>query len=427
MATITQIYARQILDSRGNPTVEADVLLEDGSLGRAAVPSGASTGSFEAHELRDGGEAYMGRGVQTAIANVNGEIREALVGIQASEQATIDQTLRDLDGTDNKERLGANAMLAVSLAAAKAEARSRGLFLYDYFGQLSTLERSPLMPVPMCNLINGGRHAVQSTDIQEFMVLPVGARSFTEAVRMTVEVFHTLKDILMEVGYGTTVGDEGGFAPRVAQGNREALDLLMKSIESAGYVPGEDIALGIDVAASELLQEDDTYLLASEERSLNAHELIEMYASLAHDFPLVSVEDGLAEGDWPNWVNLNKALGSRLQLVGDDLLVTNVSFLRRAVEEQAANAILIKPNQIGTLSETIIAVDIAHEAGWNAIISHRSGETEDTTIAHLAVGLGTGQIKAGSMSRTDRVAKYNELLRIEEALGDDAIYARWGQ
>jgi len=425
MAIITHVRARQILDSRGNPTVETDVLLEDGSMGRAAVPSGASTGSFEAHELRDGGEAYGGKSVLQAVANVNAEIAEAVVGLDAAVQRTVDGTMRELDGTENKGRLGANAILAVSLAAAKAEALSRGLFFFEYVMDLSRLERSPLLPIPMCNLINGGKHAANSTDVQEFMILPIGAPSMSDAVRMAAEVFHELKRVLMTEGYNTTVGDEGGYAPMVQRGNREALELLTRAVEGAGYTPGTDISFAIDAAASEFLTEDDSYHLTSEDRSLDTNELIDMYASLVGEFPLISIEDGLAEGDWAGWKAFTERLGDKIQLVGDDLLVTNVSFLKRGIEEAAANAILIKPNQIGTLTETVEAVDTAHEAGWKAVVSHRSGETEDTTIAHLAVGLSTGQIKTGSMSRTDRVAKYNELLRIEEALDGAALFAQW--
>jgi enolase len=426
MANISQIVARQILDSRGNPTVEADVLLEDGSMGRAAVPSGASTGSHEAHELRDGDAAYGGKGVLQAVNNVNTEIAVAVIGMDAGVQTDIDQKMIELDATENKERLGANAILAVSLAAAKAEAISRGQFLHEYVAGLSRIERTPLLPLPMCNLINGGQHAAGSTDIQEFMILPIGAPTFTDAVRMSAEVFHALKKVLKDQGYGTTVGDEGGFAPAVKHGNKEALELLVRAVEGAGYKVGTDIAFGIDAASTEFQDKDGRYTLASEDRSLETEQLIDFYATLAQEFPLISIEDGLAEDDWIGWQSLTSRLGEHMQLVGDDLLVTNVSFLKRGIEERAANAILIKVNQIGTLTETIDAVDTAHEAGWNAVISHRSGETEDTTIAHLAVALATGQIKTGSMSRTDRVAKYNELLRIEESLGEHAIMATWG-
>lgn len=425
MSSITHITARQILDSRGNPTVEADVYLEDGTMGRAAVPSGASTGSHEAHELRDGDEAYGGKGVLQAVDNVMGDIAEAVVGQDSANQAEIDNIMIEVDGTPNKERLGANAILAVSLAVAKAEALSRDVPLYEYVAELSRDQRTPLLPVPMCNLINGGQHAANSTDIQEFMVLPVGAPTFFEAVRMSAEVFHALKGVLKEEGYGTTVGDEGGFAPTVKNGNREALELLSRAVEKAGYKIGDDVAFGIDAAASEFYTPEETYNLASEGRVINREELIDLYQSLVDEYPLISIEDGLAEDDWEGWAALTARLGDTTQLVGDDLLVTNVSFLQRAIEEKAANAILIKVNQIGTLTETVDAVDTAHEAGWNAVISHRSGETEDTTIAHLAVGLATGQIKTGSMSRTDRVAKYNELLRIEERLGENAEFASW--
>lgn len=426
MSTIASIVARQILDSRGNPTVEADVFLEDGSMGRAAVPSGASTGTHEAHELRDGEDAYNGKGVRKAVGYVKGEIAEAVVGLDAGEQAQIDRTMIELDGTENKSRLGANAILAVSLAAAKAEALSRGQFLYEYVSGLSRIERTPLLPIPLCNLINGGQHAANSTDIQEFMILPVGANTFTDAVRMSAEVFHALKGVLKEEKYGTTVGDEGGFAPRVRNGNREALELLVRAVEQAGYRVGDDVAFAIDAAASEFQNDEGRYELATEERTLDSEDLIDFYGTLVQEFPLVSIEDGLAESDWEGWKSMTGRMGEVVQLVGDDLLVTNVSFLKRAIEERAANAILIKVNQIGTLTETVDAVDTAHEAGFAAVMSHRSGETEDTTIAHLAVGLATGQIKTGSMSRTDRVAKYNELLRIEESLGAGAEFARWG-
>ncbi len=401
------------------------MFLEDGSMGRAAVPSGASTGTHEAHELRDGDDAYGGKGVLRAVDHVRGEIADALAGMDAGAQGELDRVMIELDGTENKSRLGANAILAVSLAAAKAEALSRGQFLYEYVAGLSRIERTPLLPIPMCNLINGGRHADNSTDIQEFMILPVGAETFSDAVRMSTEVFHALKQVLKGEKYGTTVGDEGGFAPRVRSGNREALELLVRAVEAAGYLPGEDIAFGIDAAASEFENKEHRYELASEDRTLDTDELIDLYGTLVHEFPLISIEDGLSESDWEGWKNMTGRMGEVVQLVGDDLLVTNVSFLKRAIEEKAANAILIKVNQIGTLTETVDAIDTAHEAGWNAIVSHRSGETEDTTIAHLAVGLATGQIKTGSMSRTDRVAKYNELLRIEESLGSSASFARW--
>ena len=425
MAKIALITARQILDSRGNPTVEADVFLEDGTMGRASVPSGASTGSHEAHELRDHADAYHGQGVLHAVQNVNGEIAEALIHSDASQQTDIDRKLVELDGTNTKERLGANAILAVSLAVAKAEAVSRGLYFFDYVRSLSRIERVPLLPLPLCNLINGGRHAAHSTDIQEFMILPIGAPTFSEALRMSSEIFHTLREVLTENGYNTTVGDEGGFAPTVKHGNKEALELLMRAVEMAGYIPGKEVAFGIDAAANEFKTEDGQYHLVSEDRILDTHELLDYYASLISEFPLVSIEDGLSEDDWDGWKVLNERFGAEIQIVGDDFLVTNVSFLKRAIKENAANTILIKANQIGTLTETIDAVDTAHEAGWHTILSHRSGETEDTTIAHLAVGLTAGQIKTGSLSRGERTAKYNELLRIEEDLGNDAVFEKW--
>lgn len=421
---ITAIHARQILDSRGNPTVEADITLADGSFGRAAVPSGASTGSHEAHELRDNDSArFGGKGVSKAVAAVNGEIAQALIGADAFDQKGLDRKMIALDGTANKERLGANAILSVSLAAAHAAAASKKLALYEYVRTLSAAPRDPLLPLPLCNVINGGAHTNwQSTDIQEFMLAPVGAPTFSEAVRMTTEIFHALAKSLKAHGYGTTVGDEGGYAPAVKEGNREALQILVEAVSAAGYKLGTDVVFALDAAASEFYK-DGSYVLATEKRTLSSAEMIAMYQDLVKTMPIASIEDGLAEGDWDGWKAQTAAMGSTTQLVGDDLLVTNVSFLKRGIEEQAANAILIKVNQIGTLSETIDAVDMAHKAGWKAVISHRSGETEDTTIAHLAVGLGTGQIKTGSMSRTDRVAKYNELLRIEEKLGAKAVYA----
>jgi enolase len=422
---IARIHARQIIDSRGNPTVEADVVLEDGTSGRAAVPSGASTGSNEAVELRDGDSAFGGKSVMKAIGNVNGVIAEVLVGMDAGDQRAIDQKLIELDGTPNKGNLGANALLAVSLAVAKAAAQSEKIPLYEYFRQISGAERSLRLPVPMMNIINGGKHAAGSTDIQEFMIMPVGASTFSKAIQMGAEIFHALAKVLKEKGYGTTVGDEGGYAPHVKSGNAEALEFISLAIEKAGYSLGDDIVLALDVAASELY-EDGNYRLATENRSLSSDEMVDWLVELAGKYPIASIEDGLAEDDWAGWDKLTARSGEHLQIVGDDLLVTNVSFLKRGIEEKAANAILIKLNQIGTLSETIDAVKMAHDAGWKAVISHRSGETEDTTIAHLVVGLGTGQIKTGSMSRTDRVAKYNELLRIEESLGDQAAYAGRG-
>jgi len=418
---IKTIRARQIIDSRGNPTVEADIILSDGTLGRAAVPSGASTGSNEAVELRDGGDAFGGKSVMQAVANVNGPIAEALVGMSADNQRAIDERLITLDGTPNKGKLGANALLAVSLAAAKAAALSEKKPLYQYLHELEPKAGQMTLPVPMMNIINGGKHAAGSTDIQEFMIMPVGAATFSDAIRMGAEIFHALAKVLKEKGYGTTVGDEGGYAPHVKEGNAEALELISLAVSKAGYNLGEDVVLALDVAASELYV-DGKYNLATENRSLTSDEMVDWLVELSDKYPIASIEDGLAEDDWQAWAKLTEKLGDRVQIVGDDLLVTNVSFLKRGIDEHAANAILIKLNQIGTLSETIDAVTMAHDAGWRAVISHRSGETEDTTIAHLVVGLGTGQIKTGSMSRTDRVAKYNELLRIEEELGERAVY-----
>jgi len=419
---IARIHARQIIDSRGNPTVETDVILKDGTLGRAAVPSGASTGSNEAVELRDGDAAFGGKSVMKAVENVNGVIAQALAGMDASDQRAIDQKMIELDGTNNKGKLGANALLAVSLATAKAAAQSQGVPLYGYFRHLAGENGNFSLPVPMMNIINGGKHAAGSTDIQEFMIMPVGAASFSEAVQMGAEIFHALAKVLKEKGYGTTVGDEGGYAPHVQNGNAEALELISNAVEKAGYTLGDDVVLALDVAASELY-EDGKYHLATENRSLTSDEMVDWLAELASKYPIASIEDGLAEDDWDAWGKLTARMGDTVQIVGDDLLVTNVAFLKRGIEEKAANAILVKLNQIGTLSETIDAVQMAHKAGWHAVISHRSGETEDTTIADLVVGLATGQIKTGSMSRTDRVAKYNQLLRIEEELGAEARYA----
>ena len=421
---ITSVRAREILDSRGNPTVEADVILEDGTLGRAAVPSGASTGAHEAHELRDGDKSrYGGKGVSKAVENVRGEIAGAIVGKDAGAQSEIDAALIALDGTENKKRLGANAILSVSLATAHAIARAKKVPLYEYVRTLSSAPREPLLPLPQCNVLNGGSHTNwESTDIQEFMIMPVGAPTFREGVRMMTEVFHALKTVLKSKGYGTTVGDEGGFAPKVTGGNAEALALISEAIENAGYTVGKDIVFALDAAASEMF-ENNTYKLACEGTQRTSAEMVAWYGELQKKYPIRSIEDGLAEDDWEGWKQLTATLGASTQLVGDDLLVTNVKFLERGIREKAANAILIKVNQIGTLTETIAAVDMAHAAGWHAVISHRSGETEDTTIAHLVVGLGTGQIKTGSMSRTDRLAKYNELLRIEELLADKATFA----
>ena len=418
---ISSIHARQILDSRGNPTIEADVTLENGILGRAAVPSGASTGSHEAIELRDGGDLYGGKSVLNAIAHVNGELSKALVGMEVTNQTDIDQKMIDLDGTKNKGRLGANAILAVSLACAKAAALAKGKPLYAYVATLAGNSKL-VLPLPMMNIINGGKHAAGSTDIQEFMIMPVGAVNFSDCIRMGAEIFQALGKVLKSKGYATTVGDEGGYAPAVKNGNAEALELISEAVASAGYKLGEDVVLALDVASSELIQ-DGKYALATESKQLSSEEMVAFYEDLVNRFPIVSIEDGLGEDDWDGWKQLTEKLGNHIQLVGDDLLVTNTEFLKRGIAEKAGNAILIKVNQIGTLTETIRAVNMAHDAGWKAVISHRSGETEDTTIAHLAVGLGTGQIKTGSLSRTDRVAKYNELMRIEEQLGESAIFA----
>jgi enolase len=398
--------------------VEAEVHLEGGFWGRASVPSGASTGTNEAVELRDDDSSrYGGKGVLNAVKNVNTEIANLLIGKDSSQQEEIDRSMIELDGTENKGRLGANAILAVSLANAKAEANSKGIELYEYVRSLSKVKKDYLLPLPMANIINGGKHASGSTDIQEFMIMPVGAKTFKDAVRMSAEVFHSLKKVLSDNGYGTTVGDEGGFAPNVKEGNGEALSLIGEAIKKAGYESGRDFKLALDVASSELYSEG-VYDLKREDKKFSSEELVSFYEDLCQKFPIISIEDGLSEGDWQGWIHMTERLGDRVQLVGDDLLVTNIKFLERAIKEKAGNAILVKVNQIGTLTETIEAVDMAHKAGWNAIISHRSGETEDVTIAHLVVGLGTGQIKTGSMSRTDRVAKYNELLRIEEKLGE---------
>lgn len=411
---IKQILARQILDSRGNPTVEADVVLGNGALGRASVPSGASTGSREAVEFRDGGSAYGGKGVTKAIGHIYTVIAPVLIGKNATSQAELDKILCELDGTPNKAHLGANAMLAVSLATAKAAALAASKPLYAYVGGLINNEQFSL-PMPMINIINGGKHAAGSTDIQEFMIVPVSAENFAESVQWGAEVFHMLGELLAKRGYTTTVGDEGGYAPAVRSGNREAMQLIVDAITGAGYEPGRDIALALDVAASELYA-GGKYVLRTEGKQLSSHEMLAWYKELIAAFPLVSIEDGLDENDWEGWQSMTADIGHNLQLVGDDLLVTNTEFLRRAINTKAATAILIKPNQIGTLTETVEAVKMAHAAGWRTIISHRSGETEDTTIAHLAVGLNTSYIKTGSLSRGERTAKYNELLRIEEQL-----------
>lgn len=420
---ITDIHAREIIDSRGNPTLEAEVTLDSGVIGRAAVPSGASTGVHEAVELRDGDPArFGGNGVLRAVANVNTEIREALKGMDAGYQRLVDQRMIDLDGTENKGRLGANAILAVSLAAARAVALERKVPFYEHLASLSETQSGPLLPLPMVNVVNGGRHAAHSTDIQEFMIVPVGAQTFHDAVRMCAEVFHTLGIVVAEHGYATTVGDEGGYAPTVREGNTEALAMLSEAVTRSGYQLGTDVAFALDVAASEFFA-DGVYTLRTEGRTLSNVEMVDWLTTLVDAYPIISIEDGLAEEDWEGWKLLTERLGARVQLVGDDLLVTNVRFLDRAIRERAGNAILVKLNQIGTLTETICAVAMARAAGWRSIISHRSGETEDTTIADLSAALATGQIKTGSMSRTDRVAKYNQLLRIEEALGSEAKFA----
>lgn len=416
MANIKSIHARWILDSRGNPTVEADVVLDDGSFGRAAVPSGASTGAAEALELRDGDERFMGKGVDQAVANVNDKIAPALIGHDAADQQGVDQVMLDLDGTDNKSNLGANAILAVSLAVAKAEAKSESLALWQYIAKLTDTQEVSL-PLPMMNIMNGGAHAGWTTDIQEYMIMPIGAPAFAEGIRRATEVFHNLGKILKGQGYPTTVGDEGGYAPHLKGGNAEPLALIEQAVTKAGYKLGEDFVLALDVASSEFYK-DGKYELKNEGKSLTSDEMIDYVQNLVDNNPLVSVEDGLAEEDWAGWTKLTEKLGDKIQLVGDDLLVTNVKRLQKAIDEKAGNAILIKPNQIGSLSETIAAVKLAKEHGFNTVMSHRSGETEDVTIAHLAVGLNCGQIKTGSLSRTDRVAKYNELLRIAEANPD---------
>ena len=418
MSAIVDIIAREILDSRGNPTVEADVVLESGATGRAAVPSGASTGSREAIELRDGDpKRYFGKGVLKAVEYVNTEIAEALLGLDGEEQTRIDHILCELDGTENKSRLGANAMLAVSCAVAKASAEDAGLPLYRYFGGAGPMS----LPVPLMNVINGGAHANNSVDLQEFMIVPVGAPSFKEALRWGAEVFHTLKKIIGNKGWPTQVGDEGGFAPDL-KSNEEALTLLMQAIETAGYKPGEQIALALDCAASEFYK-DGNYALEGEGRSLSNVELTDLWADWAARYPIISIEDGMAEGDWDGWKMLTDKLGKKVQLVGDDVFVTNPKILREGIQKGIANSILIKINQIGTLSETFAAIEMAKRAAYSNVISHRSGETEDSLIADLAVGSNAGQIKTGSLSRSDRTAKYNQLIRIEEDLGDIANYA----
>jgi len=416
MSQIERIHARQILDSRGNPTVEVEIGLRSGAHGHAAVPSGASTGEFEATELRDGGERWGGKGVTRAVANVNGEIAGALRGSDAADQSALDRALIELDGTENKSRLGANAILGVSLAAAHAQAAEEGLPLWRYLGG----EAARVLPVPMMNVLNGGAHADNKVDFQEFMIVPCGAPSFSECLRMGAEVFHALKRTLHERGLGTAGGDEGGFAPDLSS-NEEALTMLVAGIEAAGYRPGEDVAIALDPATSEIYH-DGGYVLEHEGRTLSASELADYWADLAGRYPIVSIEDGMDEEDWDGWRTLTQRLGSKLQLVGDDVFVTNTERLRRGIEAGVGNSILIKVNQIGTLTETLAAIAMAREAGYTAVMSHRSGETEDVTIADLAVATGCGQIKTGAPSRSDRVAKYNQLLRIEEQLGADAEF-----
>ena len=418
MSEIIDIHAREILDSRGNPTVEVDVTLEDGSTGRAAVPSGASTGAYEAHEARDGDDSrYLGKGVQQAVDAVNNEIYNELAGIEAVEQRLIDMLMLDIDGTENKSRIGANAILGVSLAVAKAASESCGLPLWRYVGGVN----ARVLPTPMMNIINGGEHADNPIDIQEFMIMPVSAESVADAVRMGAEVFHSLKKTLSAAGHNTNVGDEGGFAPNLGSTD-EAIGFIMKSIEAAGYKPDEDIALALDAASTEFYN-NGKYDLAGEGKSLSSHEMADYLKDLCNRYPIVSIEDGMAEDDWEGWVALTEAIGDTVQLVGDDLFVTNPDRLVVGLEKGAANSILVKVNQIGTLSETLDAVELAHRSGYTAVMSHRSGETEDSTIADLAVATNCGQIKTGSLSRSDRMAKYNQLIRIEEELGPIGIYA----
>ncbi|MBO6825643.1 MAG: phosphopyruvate hydratase [Sneathiella sp.] len=417
MSAILDIIGREILDSRGNPTVEVDVLLETGAFGRAAVPSGASTGAHEAVELRDGGDRYKGKGVLKAVDAVNGEIFDALSGMDADNQIALDSIMIELDGTENKSRLGANAILGVSMAIAKAAAEDASLPLYRYIGGAN----ARTLPVPMMNIINGGEHADNPIDIQEFMIMPVSASNIRDAVRMGSEVFHTLKKQLSDAGHNTNVGDEGGFAPNIG-GTREALDFIMKSIEVAGYKPGEDIYLALDAASTEFFS-DGKYHLKGEGKTLSPEEMVDYYAALVADYPIISIEDGMSEDDWAGWKLLTEKIGDKVQLVGDDLFVTNPARLADGIDQGVANSILVKVNQIGTLTETMEAVEMAHKASYTAVMSHRSGETEDATIADLAVATNCGQIKTGSLARSDRLAKYNQLIRIEEALGPAARYA----
>jgi enolase len=419
MSEIIDIYAREILDSRGNPTVEVEVFLESGVMGRAAVPSGASTGEREALELRDGDKSrYLGKGVLKAVENVNEVIAEALIGWEASDQAGIDRKLLELDGTEVKSNLGANALLGVSMACAKAAAEDAGLPLYQYIGGANAKE----LPLPMMNIINGGAHADNNVDIQEFMIMPAGAGSFKEALRMGAEIFHALKNVLKAKGYNTAVGDEGGFAPNL-KSNEEALQVIMEAIKAAGYKPGEDVLLALDVASSELFK-DGKYRLENEKQPVKtAQELVDFYEELVNRYPIISIEDGMAENDWDGWKLMTDRLGNRIQIVGDDLFVTNTTILKQGIEKGIANSILIKVNQIGTLTETLEAIEMAKRAGYTCVISHRSGETEDTTIADLAVATNAGQIKTGSLCRTDRICKYNQLLRIEDELDDVAVFS----
>lgn len=417
MSYIESIYGREVLDSRGNPTVEVEVVLLDGAAGRAIVPSGASTGVHEAVEKRDGdANRYLGKGVLAAVTAVNEEIREALVGWDATDQVGVDEVMIELDGSKNKGRLGANAILGVSLAIARAAADSVGLPLYRYLGGVS----ARTLPVPMMNIMNGGKHAAGSTDLQEFMIMPVGATSFAEGTRWSVEIYHNLKKVLSGKGYSTTVGDEGGFAPKLSA-NKEALDLIIEAIERAGYLPGDQIMLAMDPAASEFY-EDGKYQLKTEGKSLSGAEMVDYYSDLVDKYPIISIEDGLDEDDWDSWTLMMEKLGNRIQIVGDDLLVTSIARIDTALERRAANSLLCKVNQIGTLTESIAAVELVQRHKWTAVVSHRSGETEDTTISDLVVALNAGQIKTGAPARTDRVAKYNQLLRIEDELGDSAVY-----
>lgn len=419
MTDIISVSAREILDSRGNPTVEVDVYLESGAFGRAAVPSGASTGEHEAMELRDGEkDRFLGKGVLKAVQNVNDEIAPEIMGLDATDQIGIDRTLLDLDGTPNKSKMGANAILGVSMAVAKAAAEALGLPLYQYLGGVN----AKTLPVPMMNILNGGSHADNSVDLQEFMVMPVNAHSFHESLRMGTEVFHSLKKVLLKKGYSTSVGDEGGFAPNLGS-NEEALQVIMEAVEKAGYKPGEDIFFALDVASSELYDKaTGLYHLESEGRKLNAAEMVDFYANLVNKYPIISIEDGMDENDWDGWKLITEKLGKKIQLVGDDLFVTNVQRLSQGIKSGVANSVLVKVNQIGTLTETFDCMQMAHRAGYSTVISHRSGETEDATIADIAVAVNAGQIKTGSASRSDRIAKYNQLLRIEEELGELAVF-----